>query len=224
MASKLLIYWSNCCSCFCQIFVFVLCLGLEANVQRVLLSDSKTTLRPAKKATSYEKKSNPLGVQKVSVILSRLSIIKLKVCKCSSNVANCRHFAAEKIFVSFWPFKPGLPTVWTEICWWDIVCCLNNFWLLAAKFSMSLKSRQKNRTNLPISGGGQFYLSATVGQLEVDNEVNWRRACVLDRCWEQTPRCRNASNDLIGVYQNQAEPIFSLILCFNRSLWQGLKN
>ena len=102
-----------------------------------------------------------------------------------------------------------------------IICCLNNFWLLAAKFSMSLKSRQKIRTNLPISGGGQFYLSATVGQLEVDNEVNWRRACVLDRCWEQTPRCRNASNDLIGVYQNQAEPIFSLILCSNRSLWQG---
>ena len=149
MVSKLLIYWSNCCSCFCQIFVFVLCLGLEANVQRVLLGDSLDFIyssniisRPAKKANSYEKKSHPLGVQ-VSVILCRLSIIKLKVCKCSSNVANCRLLAAEKIFVSFWPFKPGLPTVWTEICWWDIVCCLNNFWLLAAKFSMSLKSRQK---------------------------------------------------------------------------------
>ena len=72
---------------------------------------------------------------------------------------------------------------------------------------------------MPISGGGQFYLSATVGQLEVDNEVSWRRASVLDRCWEQTPRCRNASNDLIGVYQNQGEPIFSLILCSKRSSW-----
>ena len=144
MVWKLLIYWSNCCRwVFCQIFAFVLCRSLEANVQRVLLGDSwdyiyssKTILRPAKEANSYEKKSHPLGVQKVSVILSRLSIIKLKACKCSSNVANCRHLAAEKIFVSFWPFKPGLPTVWTEVCWWDIVCCLKNFWLLAAKFSI----------------------------------------------------------------------------------------